>query len=276
MTKALSSSSSSQDMPAAVEDFRLPWQSARVIAALFIRDMTTAYGRSALGYLWMLIEPIGAIIVLSIAFSFMLRTPALGDSFPLFYATGFLPFALYTTLQTRVSVAIRQNSQLLFYPAVNFLDVIIARTLFVGLTQIIVMTIVFAGIMIIEDTQARVVVWRIILGVLLAMGIGTSIGMINAVLFERFPGWRSIWQILNRPVFFVSGVFFLLDNMPQAARDILVWNPLVHCIAILRTGIYPQYQPDYISIPYVLGIIIVLLAVGLALLRSNHRFIINN
>lgn len=267
---------SNEAVPAAAENFRLPWQSARVIAALFIRDMTTAYGRSALGYLWMVLEPIGGIIVLSIAFSFMLRVPALGESFPLFYATGFLPFTMYTNLQTRISVSIRQSSQLLFYPAVSFLDVVMARTIFVALTQLIVMVVVFTGILLVEQNHSRIVFSRIIVAVVLTIGIGASIGMINSVLFERFPAWRSIWSIMNRPVFFISGVFFLLDNMPQGARDILAWNPLVHCIALLRTGIYPQYHADYISIPYVISMIIVLLAVGLALLRANHRFIINN
>lgn len=259
-----------------VEHFRLPWQPARVIAALFIRDMTTAYGRSALGYLWMLLEPIGGILVLSIAFSIVLRMPALGESFPLFYATGFLPFTMYVNLQTRISASIRQSSQLLFYPAVNFLDVVVARTLFVSLTQVIVLVVVLSGIILIEDTHSRIVFDRIILAVSLTIGVGSSVGMINSVLFERFPAWRSVWGIMTRPMFFISGVFYLLDNMPEGVREILAWNPLVHCIALLRTGVYPQYQPDYISIPYVVGLVITLSAIGLLLLRANHRFIINN
>ena len=224
----------------------------------------------------MLLEPIGGIIVLSLAFSVMLRVPALGESFPLFYATGFLPFTMYVNLQTRISTSIRQSSQLLFYPAVNFLDVVIARTLFIALTQIIVLVAVLSGIIFIEDTHSRIVFDRIILAVLLTIGVGSSIGMINSVLFERIPAWRSVWGIMTRPIFFISGVFYLLDNMPSGVREILAWNPLVHCIALLRTGVYPQYHPDYISIPYVGGMIIVFSAIGLVLLRTNHRFIINN
>ncbi len=65
---------------------RPKFQTLRVIFALMVREMATRYGRSWGGYFWALAEPVGTIAILSLAFSQFIRTPALGDSFMLFYA----------------------------------------------------------------------------------------------------------------------------------------------------------------------------------------------
>ena len=71
------------------------FQRLRVIAALVLRGMGARNSRSAGGYLWAILEPLGTTLLLALAFSLMLRSPPLGTSFILFYATGILPFRHY-------------------------------------------------------------------------------------------------------------------------------------------------------------------------------------
>lgn len=260
----------------AAQGFRIPFQSLRVIAALFIREMNTAYGRSSLGYLWSFIEPIGGIVILAISFSLIFRTPPLGDSFLLFYATGYLPFSMYVALHSRLAAALRQNKALMFYPAVTFVDVFIARTLLIVVSEVTVIFLVFASIMLTSDTGAQVdFAWQLI-ALLMVLGIGVGIGMVNAVLFNIYPSWASIWQILNRPIFFLSGVFFIFDALPPEAQAILKWNPVAHVIAAVRMGIYPEYESEFLSVGYVALVSLVLWVVGFGLLRKHYRSIINN
>ena len=60
-------------------------QHSRVLIALFIREMITRYGRSIGGYAWAILEPVGWILMLSAIFSSFIRTPPLGQNFPLFF-----------------------------------------------------------------------------------------------------------------------------------------------------------------------------------------------
>ncbi|WP_311200115.1 hypothetical protein [Phaeobacter inhibens] len=55
----------------------------RTVAALVLREMSTRYGRTPGGYLWGILEPLAAILFLSLGFSLVIRTPSLGTSFPL-------------------------------------------------------------------------------------------------------------------------------------------------------------------------------------------------
>lgn len=78
----------------------------RTIMALLLREMTTRYGRSPGGYVWALLEPIGAIMIFAVGFSLLFKNPPLGSSFILFFATGFLPFNLYQNISVMVARAL--------------------------------------------------------------------------------------------------------------------------------------------------------------------------
>ena len=70
-----------------------------MLFALVVREMSTKFGRSWGGYLWAIAEPLGGILLLTLAFSLALRKPPLGTNFPLFYATGIVPFFLFSNVE---------------------------------------------------------------------------------------------------------------------------------------------------------------------------------
>lgn len=262
--------------PADHESFTIPFQTLRVIFALFVRELTTSYGRTQLGFLWAIFEPLGGIMVLSLGFSMIFKTPALGESFLMFYATGYLPYSLYVKLNSQISVSIRQNKTLLFYPAVTYFDVIVARFILISLIELIVMVFVLGGIIVTQKTGVVVRYDMIFLALFLCMMLGTGVGIVNAVMFERIPAWRSVWQIFNRPMFFVSGVMFIVDSLPEFAKNVFLWNPLLHVIGYFRKGFYGGYEGAYLSWIYPAGIGLFLMAIGLMMMRQYNKFIINN
>ena len=76
----------------------MPLQRLRVLFALMVREMATKFGRSWGGYIWAIAEPLGGIMLLTVAFSFAFRKPPLGTNFALFYATGIIPFYLFSNV----------------------------------------------------------------------------------------------------------------------------------------------------------------------------------
>ena len=75
---------------------------------------------------------------IAIAFSLMLRAPPLGTSFILFYATGTIPFRLYSAMAGAVAGAINANRGLLAYPVVNPLDAVFAQFVLGFMTDVLV------------------------------------------------------------------------------------------------------------------------------------------
>ncbi len=254
---------------------RLRLATLRTITALILREMSTRYGRTPGGYIWAILEPLAAILFLSVGFSLIIRAPSLGTSFLLFYATGYLPFDLYQSLSNTTARALLFSKPLLKYPAVTWVDAILARFILNSLTGILVILLLIGGILAVVDSRAVLDMGPVLQALGLAMLLGLGLGTLNSVLTGLYPLWEIAWSIITRPLFIASGVLFLFEDLPPAARDLLWYNPLIHIIGLMRAGVYPTYTAAYVSITYVLLISMVLLVLGLLLMRRYHRVILN-
>lgn len=250
--------------------------SFRSIMALILREMSTQYGRSVGGYAWAILEPLGTVFLLAIGFSLIVPAPALGNNFIFFYATGFLPFHAYQQISLVVARAIQFSKPLLFYPAVTWVDAILARFFLNALTNITVTCIIFICIYTFEGIPVLIEVQPILLGFALMFFLGLGIGVLNCALLGLYPTWDLVWSIVTRPLFLASGIFFIYEDMPTQVKDVLWYNPLLHIVGMVRSGFFPSYQPEYTSIPYVLGIALATAALGLLILSRHHRDILQN
>jgi capsular polysaccharide transport system permease protein len=249
------------------EESRIAMQ-ARVLFALIMREMTTRYGRSAGGYVWAVLEPAGTLAMLSFVFSFIARRPALGDNFPIFFATGYMAFHFYMDVSRVVSASVVANRALLTFPRVTIMDTIIARFLLQLITLTSVTFLIFSVLLTIFDDQIAVNFRHIFIASALASFLGLGVGVLNSVLFVSSPTWQTTFGIINRPLFLISGVFFTFEDMPRAVREILWWNPLMHVTALMREGFYPIYDPDWVSVSYVLFFASVPFLAGVLLMRT--------
>lgn len=246
----------------------------RSISALVLREMATTYGRSPGGYLWAILEPVAAVALLSFIFSFIMRSPGLGSNFPYFYASGYLPFMMYLTISAQISSAIKFSKALLFYPAVTLMDALIARLLLNFLTHILVMFIVIFGIVVIYDLKPLIDWSSIFIALLMAVSMAIAIGTMNCLLITSYPIWERVWAILNRPLFFISGIFFIPEMLPENLRGYLMYNPLVHVIGAFRKGLYASYDAVHVNYIYVFVISISLTAFSLLFLLKYHKDIV--
>lgn len=243
----------------------------RSFSALILREMTTSYGRSPGGYLWAILEPVAGLILLSVVFSFLMRSPPLGTNFMYFFAGGVLTFGLYNTVSMTTASAIRYSQALLEYPAVSYIDALAARFVLNAMTHILVMFIVLSAIVVIYDLTPILRWPSIFLALAMALSLGLGVGLMNCYLMTSYPLWERAWAVLNRPMFFISGVMFIPESMPWQVRDWLLWNPLLHVTSEMRKGLYPTYEAKYADPVYVFLIAIALAAPGLMLLRRHHK-----
>lgn len=267
--------SSSETIPPSAPLRARRFKAIRTIVALMLREMSTSYGRTPGGYFWAVMEPVAAITLLTFVFSAALRTPSLGTSFGLFYASGMLPFQLYTQLSNKTSQSLKFSRPLLRYPGVRYSDAIIARFLLNTLTHLTVSYLLFALIMMLFRIETILDMPTIIAAFALAALLGLGVGCLNCYLIMRFPMWGTFWGIITAPMFLLSCILFVMEDIPQKFRDILWFNPVSHITGLMRRGFYPTYEASYVSIPYVLCFGLITLALGLLLLNRYHRDLLN-
>jgi capsular polysaccharide transport system permease protein len=246
------------------------FQRMRVLFALVVREMTTKFGRSWGGYLWAVAEPLGGILLLTIAFSLAVRTPPLGSNFALFYATGIIPFFLFSNVTASVGQAVATNRGLLTYPVVRPLDAVLAKFITDFLTMFIIGVLLYTGIIRYYALPVALDLVAIFNGFLLMGLLGLGFGTLNCVIFRFWPTWRHIWSMLTKPLFVISCMFYTFESLPAQVQAVMWYNPLNHPIGLMRSGFYSGYEPLYVSPLYVLGIALSGFLVGAYLLR-RHR-----
>lgn len=243
----------------------------RSIMALVLREMSTRFGRTPGGYVWTILQPTGVIVLLAIAFSILKANPSLGNSFLLFKATGFMFLTQFRQIAQVVGESLRFSRPLLDYPGVSWIDALIARFLLNALVMLLVSWIVLHGIVVYDDVSL-VLNWPVIvLATGLSLLLGLGVGCMNCFLFMRFPVWQQAWSIITAPLFLVSGVVLLFEELPRNVQGILWFNPVYHITGLVRAGFYSTYSPTYVSVSYVLACSLMPLVLGLLLLRRFHR-----
>ena len=245
----------------------------RTVAALILREIATTYGRSPGGYVWALADPILGIALLTLVFQHAMgnTNPLLGSSFPLFYASGYLPFQMYHDISNKTAQSLRFSRPLLAYPAVTFVDALIARLVLNTVLHVIVFTVLIGGIALIQGIPLVMNVGTVLHALGLATLLGAGVGTMNCFLMMRFPVWERAWSILSRPLFLMSGIFYTYELMPKVVQDVLWWNPVLHLVGLMRRGIYVVYPADYVSESYVVTLSLGLLVGGLLLMWRRYR-----
>ena len=247
----------------------------RIVAALLIREMSTRFGRKPGGYIWALVDPAAHIMLLTMLFQVVAHVPALGTSFPLFFATGYIGFQFYQAAVNYVSGALSANRALLNYPNVAPIDTVIARIILqIGTTAFVAVLVIGA----ISHTLTTPIGynWAAILEAVFAAALlALGAGMTNTVLFLKWPFYESVYGIITRPLMLLSGVFFLPDSVPHPYREVLLVNPIVHIVVLFRKGFYPEYRAEALNIEYLYGFVFLSLLLGTTLFSFSSRLMRN-
>lgn len=243
--------------------------SVRTQIALLLREVEVGQNSGTGSLTWAVIEPIIGICLLSVIFMIAFPAPPLGDSFALFYATGLLPLILFQDVTQKLVVALRFSRPLMGFTRIGIGDMILARAVFSLLTQLVAMSLILSSLGWLEGSLRALNLLQVFQSITALICLSLGAGVFGCWVGSIWPLWPRVWAVFLRPLVFVSGVFFLVDEIGDPFRDWLLWNPLAHVIFSLRSGIYTGYSGDLASLPYVLLAAGLLGFAGLLGLRAN-------
>lgn len=241
----------------------------RVVSAMISREMVTRFGNNPGGYVWALLDPIGNIAFLTLIFSAIARNPPLGTSFALFFATGYIAFSYYRQMESFVSAAIKSNKALLSYPNVAPIDAIVARYILQLVTTTAIAFVVLGFLLQIMRAPVAFDFASIVEAAFAASILGVGAGMTNNVMFAKYPVYERIYAVVNRPLYLISGVFFLPDSLPHPFRELVLINPVIHIVMLFRQGFYPEYRAIGLDLGYLYGWIGIVFFTGMVIFRAN-------
>jgi len=240
--------------------------------AFFLRELRSRYSEYRLGYLWAILQPLAYMLVLRGARSTVRGGSGRGDvygvDFIYFLAIGMLPFFMWQHSFHRAMGAIASFRGMYTYRQLQPIDALLARILVEVSTMVALLTSLISvfwwtGRKIeLEDPM----LYCAAIGYLLALAIG--IGLLADVYVTKDREVRQVFQMVERPLFFISGVFFVAGDLPPNIAKWLMWNPMLHAIDLGRGAMLTHYQSPcswlYLSITSS-----AVLALGLGAYRRN-------
>jgi capsular polysaccharide transport system permease protein len=244
---------------------------ARVLVSLVLRETRATFGKSIFGYLWAIITPTMSVALLVFIFSLAGREPPFGLSLALFFATGIFALQFFNELSGKLMRVFDANRALLTYPIIKDVDTLLARALLVAATYTLIMAIFYAALIMLGLASLPARPEHVIMAFLATWLLGLGFGTLNAVIASLWDTWTQIEKILTRPLFFVSGIFYVPSQLPPQAREILQWNPVLHLVEWFRHGFYPNYNSMILDMWYPVGVGVAMLLVGLAGERLFRR-----
>ncbi|HLO78524.1 MAG TPA: tetratricopeptide repeat protein, partial [Magnetospirillum sp.] len=244
----------------------------RVVRALMVREMLTRFGKSSMGYLWALVQPLLMLGTLYFIFRFTGRRLPPGVPLETFLLTGVVPIYMFVQIKSRLTRAVKSNKSLFYFRQVTPLSTLVSRTFLEFGTYLVVFFLIYFGL---NFFGQRVQIESYV-NLLLSLGglalLGFAAGSIFGVLMPRFSVLEHASMIVNRVIFMTSGMFFYGNELPPRLRDILLVNPIFHLIEFVRGAFFEAYTPHYASVTYVIMWIGCLLLLALALESVGRKF----
>ena len=240
----------------------------RVIGALLMREIITRYGRHNVGFMWLFLEPM--LFTLGITALWMATKGLHGSTLPIvaFAVTGYSSVLLWRNCANRCAGAIAPNLALMFHRNVRVIDLFAARILLevAGATVSLVgLSAVFIAV---GWMTMPADLLRMAFGWLLLAWFGAALGILVGSLVERSELVDRLWHTLTYLMFPLSGAATMVDWLPTAAQQVVLWLPMVHGVEMLRHGYYGGLVRTYEDPGYLMLCNVVLTFVALVLARS--------
>lgn len=237
----------------------------RVYESLAVRFVIGRYGRENIGFMWTVVEPMMLCVGVMMIWSATKGSSYHGVNIVAFVYTGYMPLTLWRH-QTGYMINIGKHTKFLtIFREITILDSIICRLSleFISVTaSAIIVFFVLYAVGIIDapkDTPTLLEGW------LIMTLIGSSFGVLFAALSEL----SDIVERINPPVqYFLipfSGCFFMVDWLPDTARNYILYVPIVHAYEIMRKGYYGEGILTYGNGSYAIIFAIVTAGLGLFL-----------
>ena len=246
------------------------WEYRELLYFFIWRDVKVRYKQTALGFLWILIQPLFMMLIFSFFFGRLARIPSGGIPYALFALAGLLPWILFSEGFTRATNSMVSNAHIMtkvYYPRLimplagilsPLIDFVIAFFLLIAV-------MIYFSVMPLPTTV--LLPFFIVMAVLSSFGVGLWLSALN-VMYRDF---QYVVPFLIQVWLFASPIVYPSYVVPEDLRLFYWMNPMAGVIEGFRWALFGTPLPlDLFMISC--GIVIVLVTTGLYYFRRMEQY----
>jgi capsular polysaccharide transport system permease protein len=239
---------------------------ARSVKALVIRDMMLRYGRNNIGFLWVVVEPMILTAGVLLMFSIIKSQYEHGTHVLSMVLTGYMPLTLWRHTSNPGVALLQRSSGVLYHRNITVLDVFLARMILEGIGTTAALTLVYSLLWVAGIVAPIAKPSHVIAAWALLWWLGSSVALIIAALSEGSEVAERFVQPFQYLTVPLSGIFFMIDWLPERAQRIIAYNPIANCIEFFRDGFFGDTVQTFYDPGYIILVTLFLFLLGLVLL----------
>ncbi len=242
------------------------------------REVKARYKQSILGYFWVILNPLAQMLVMSFAFSIIMRIPTNSASnipYSIFLFVALLPWNLFTGSLSSAAGAIVGAGGLvtkIYFPR----TILVIATIVAKIIDFLFANIVLVIYMIIYNIPINInILWVIpIFFIQQIFTLGLSLFFAAANLL-----YRDIQYLLSMILLlwmYVTPVIFPADLVPERYRFVFQINPMAVIINAYRQVILAGGVPKYSSLAIAIVVSLITLLIGFKYFKSREKIFADN
>ncbi len=225
----------------ALDEIREVINYRNLILQLTIRDILARYKRSYLGVAWTMLNPLGMMLILTVAFSQILRFNISG--YAAFVLSGLLAWNFFAQTTTAAMVNLVWGGGLLkriYIPRSAFA----LASMGTGLVNLLLSLIPMLMVMLIVGVPIRLTLLFLPVPILLLLFFSLGIGLIISTWAIFFPDVSEMFQIVLAAWMYLNPIIYNEAMLPAQLRFWLErLNPMYNIIRLFRMPIYDGRLP---------------------------------
>lgn len=225
------------------------WLYRDLLNSLAGRDVKLRYRQTALGVIWVILQPLIAAGIFSFVFGKVANLPSDGIPYFLFAYAGLLGWNLFSSTLTKVSGCLTGNSHLIskvYFPRLvlplstlhsSLIDFAVAAAMLVILTLVSAVRI--------TPALALLPIWMV---AILMMAVG--LGLVGASLMVSYRDVQFVIPVMLQLGLYASPVAYAVSAVPGELQPFYFLNPLSSLLDAFRWSILGVGQPQWGFVAY--------------------------
>ena len=215
------------------------WYYRELLYFLTLRDVKVRYKQTLMGLAWVIIQPLGTMLIFTLVFNRFVRLDAGPLPYPLFALSGLLLWLFFSNAVINSTNSLISNANLItkvyfprmFIPAAavgaGLVDLSVAFLLLIAM-------VVYYGITL--SLNVLILPLMILLMSLLALGVG----LLSAALTVKYRDLRHALPFIIQLWLFASPVIYPVNVVPDRWKWLVTINPVAGIIEGFRAALTGQ------------------------------------
>ncbi len=215
------------------------WHFRELLYFLTLRDVKVRYKQTVMGLAWVIIQPLGTMLIFTLVFNRFVRLDAGPLPYPLFALSGLLLWLFFANAVTNSTNSLISNANLItkvYFPRLF----IPAASVGAGLVDLGVAFLLLIAMCFYYGVSLTLHILLLPLVILLMTLLALGVGLLSAALTVKYRDLRHALPFIIQLWMFASPVIYPVSVVPQKWKWLLTVNPVAGIIEAFRASLTGQ------------------------------------